>query len=199
MLLNYALRNHNKYILIMVNIKKGQLLISEPSFTESIFYKSVILILHHDINESIGLILNQPSNIKLNKVINGLPLNKFKLNVGGPVENNTLHFIHTLGQQIPDTKKIEKGIYWGGDFDTVKKLIIEKKISVNDIRFFIGYSGWSKNQLINEINNNNWIIHNDETKICMQNSNEKLWSKLIKTKSRKHAIWANIPKDPSMN
>ena len=86
-----------------------------------------------------------------------------------PVENNTLHFIHTLGQQIPDTKKIEKGIYWGGDFDTVKKLIIEKKISVNDIRFFIGYSGWSKNQLINEINNNNWIIHNDETKICMPN------------------------------
>ena len=183
----------------MTNIKKGQLLISEPSFTESTFYKSVILILYHDISESIGLILNQPTNIKLNEIINGLPLDNFQVYLGGPVENNTIHFIHTLGQIIPNTKEIKKGIYWGGNFDTVKKLITQKKISANDIRFFIGYSGWGENQLNNEINNNSWIIHNDDTKICMQNSNKKLWSKLIKTKNRKLAIWANIPRDPSMN
>ena len=75
----------------------------------------------------------------------------------------------------------------------------EDKILNNHIRFFAGYSGWGKDQLKHEIKKDGWITHEPNINLCMQNSTEKLWSDLIKTKSKKYAIWANIPKDPSLN
>ena len=183
----------------MLNIKKGQLLISEPSLSELIFFKSVILITHHTDSESIGLVLNQSTKIKLNEILNDIPLIDFPVYIGGPVEKNAIQFIHTLGEIIPNTQKISKGLYWGGDFDKVLMLMAENKISKNQIRFFAGYSGWGEDQLNNEIKENNWIIHESNVNLCMQYSTEKLWSNLIKTKHQEYAIWANMPKNPSMN
>ena len=183
----------------MYNLKKGSLLISEPSLTENTFFKSVILVLHHCTEESIGIILNQPTKVKLNEIFNELPVKNLPVYIGGPVEKNSIQFIHTLGELIPNNKKISEGLYWGGDFETIVQLMSENKISRNQIRFFAGYAGWHENQLESEVRENNWIIHNHEPKICMKYSNEKLWSTLIKTKQKKYAIWANMPKDPSLN
>jgi putative transcriptional regulator len=79
------------------------------------------------------------------------------------------------------------------------ELITENKISKNQIRFFAGYSGWGEDQLNNEIRENGWIIHESNVDLCMHYSTEKLWSDLIKTKNEKYAIWANLPKNPSLN
>ena len=100
---------------------------------------------------------------------------------------------------ISNTKEIAKGLYWGGDFDKILELITENKISKNQIRFFAGYSGWGEDQLNNEIRENGWIIHESNVNLCMEYSSEKLWSDLIKTKNEKYAIWANLPKNPSLN
>ena len=183
----------------MLKAKKGRLLISEPSLDDSIFFKSVILLTHHNDEESIGLILNKPTKINLNKILNDIPLSDFPVSIGGPVEKNAIQFIHTLGYVIPNTQEIVKGLYWGGDFDKILELISENKISKNEIRFFAGYSGWGEDQLNNEIRENGWIIHKSNVNLCMKHSTEKLWSDLIKTKNQKYAIWANMPKDPSLN
>ena len=183
----------------MLNIKKGRLLISEPSLNESIFFKSVILITHHTANESLGLVLNQGTNIKLNEILNNIPSIDFPLYIGGPVERTSIQFIHTLGKTIPNTQKITEGLYWGGDFNKVLTLMAEDKISKEEIRFFAGYSGWGENQLNNEIKEKSWIIHEPNTKLCMQYSAQELWSNLIKTKHLKYAIWTNMPKNPNLN
>ena len=75
----------------------------------------------------------------------------------------------------------------------------KNKISKREIRFFSGYSGWNTKQLEKEIKNNDWIIQKYNKKICMKYSSKELWSMLIRTKKSKYAIWANMPKDPSMN
>ena len=183
----------------MFNIKKGRLLISEPCLSDSTFFKSVVLITHHTINESIGLVLNQKTDVKLNELINDIPTSNFPVYIGGPVEKNAIQFIHTIGDEISNTEEIIKGLYWGGDFDEVIELIEKNKISNEQIRFFAGYSGWGKNQLHNEIRESGWIMHKANINLCMQHSNNKLWSDLIKTKKERYAIWANMPKDPSLN
>ena len=183
----------------MLNVKKGRLLISEPSLSDPIFFKTVVLIMHHTTDESIGLVLNQGTKINLHEILNDIPLSDFPVYIGGPVEKNAIQFIHTLGKMIPNTQKITKGLYWGGDFDKVLEFMSENKISKKQIRFFAGYSGWGEDQLNNEIRENGWITHESNVNLCMEYSTERLWSDLIKTKNQKYAIWANMPKDPSLN
>ena len=183
----------------MLNAKKGLLLISEPSLSDPTFFKSVILITHHTNNESIGLVLNQSTKININQIFDNMPLTDLPVYIGGPVEKNTIQYIHTLGNIIPNTQKISEGLYWGGDFKKILALISENKISKKEIRFFAGYSGWGEDQLNNEIRESSWITHKSNVNLCMQYSNETLWSNLIKTKKNKYAIWTNMPKDPSLN
>tara|TARA_B110001454_G_scaffold210856_1_gene225851 strand:+ start:79 stop:630 length:552 start_codon:yes stop_codon:yes gene_type:complete len=183
----------------MLKAKKGRLLISEPSLNDNVFFKSVVLLTHHNDEESIGLILNHPTKINLNEILNNIPLSDFPIYIGGPVEKQSLHFIHTLGSIIPNSKQIIDGIYFGGDFDTVIQLMHDKKITKNEIRFFVGYSGWEAEQLNNEIRDDAWIVQTAKNELCMNYSTPKLWSDIIKTKKMEHAIWANMPKDPSLN
>ena len=183
----------------MLKPKKGRLLIAEPSLTDSRFFKSVILLTHHNIDESIGLILNHPTNINLNEILDDIPSNNFPLYLGGPVGKNSIQFIHTMGNLIPKSIQITENLYWGGDFKTILQLMHEEKIKQNQIRFFAGYSGWGENQLNNELKEKSWIVTNANKKYCMSYSNEKLWSDIIKTQKRKYAIWTNLPKNPHLN
>tara|TARA_B100001758_G_C18416790_1_gene620769 strand:+ start:735 stop:1286 length:552 start_codon:yes stop_codon:yes gene_type:complete len=183
----------------MLIIKQGQLLISEPSLNDPAFFKSVVLLTHHNKEESIGLVLNNATKILLNEIFNNIPQGDFPVYIGGPVANDSIHFIHTLGQMIPGSIKITHDLYFGGEFKKIIELMSKNKISKREIRFFSGYSGWNTKQLEKEIKNNDWIIQKYNKKICMKYSSKELWSMLIRTKKSKYAIWANMPKDPSMN
>ena len=179
--------------------KKGDLLISNPRTIESIFFKSVILITQYNSNESIGFIINKKSKISLNNILDDFDITDIPLYIGGPVAKNTLHFIHTLGSIIPGSTEIIDNLYWGGDFELIKKLLNKNKISRDEIRFFIGYSGWGKNQLRDEINKKEWYIVNGNKDILNNYSSEDLWSKIIKQLPEEYAVWANLPKDPELN
>ena len=183
----------------MLKPKQGRLLISEPSLNNSIFFKSVILITHHNKEESIGLILNHPTKIQLHQILNNIPLIDLPVYIGGPVEKQSLHFIHTLGDVIPNSKNISKNIYYGGDFEIIIQLMYEKKISKKEIRFFIGYSGWGIEQLNNEIREDSWIVQKPNSNLCMNYSTSELWGDIIRDQKNRYAIWANMPKDPNLN
>ena len=183
----------------MLKAKKGRILISEPSFNDSIFFKSVVLLTHHNDDESIGLILNRPTKINLNEILNNIPLSDFPVYIGGPVAKQSLQFIHTLGNLIPESKQITKNIYFGGNFNTVLKLMQDKKITKNEIRFFVGYSGWREDQLNTEIREDSWLVESLKDDFCMQYSTPKLWNEIIRNQKSDYAIWVNMPKDPNLN
>lgn len=183
----------------MLKPRKGRLLISEPSMGDTNFFRSVILLAVHNENESVGFVLNQPTKIKVHHLIEHFPKSDFPIYIGGPVERNSLHYIHTLGKKIEGAQEIMEGLYWGGDFEEVKKMV-EKKDVNNNIRFFAGYSGWDKEQLITEVRENSWIIVPSDKKSCMKlSSNKELWSSFIKKMDAKYAIWTNLPADPFLN
>ncbi|RED47620.1 putative transcriptional regulator [Seonamhaeicola aphaedonensis] len=180
--------------------KKGDLLIAEPSIIGDVsFNRSIVLIADHSDEGSIGFILNKPLDYAINELVPEIDAN-FKVYNGGPVEQDNLYFIHKIPELIPDSIEISLGIYWGGDFKKVVKLIEEGNIKENDLKFFLGYSGWDATQLENELKANSWVVAEN---VYKQNIIEKdyksFWKEKMLEFGGEYSIWSNAPENPNYN
>jgi putative transcriptional regulator len=180
--------------------EKGSLLIAEPSIIGDMsFNRSVVLLADHSDEGSIGFILNKPLQYELKDLVPEMESN-FKVYNGGPVEQDNLYFIHKVPELIPDSIEISLGIFWGGDFAKVLELMAKDKIDEKDIRFFLGYSGWDKNQLESELSSSSWVvlenIYKDEIieKCC-----DTFWKEKMLELGGNYSIWSNAPENPSYN
>ena len=163
------------------------------------FKRSVILLTDHNEIESVGFILNQPTKLDINDLIDGFPYFDAPVYIGGPVQKDTLHFIHSKGDLIDDSVHVKENLYWSGNFQTLMKLVVEKKIFSSQIRFFAGYSGWGPGQLEKELEEQSWIVAPGDSEIVLRQHNHKLWKNFISQMDKEYAIWANMPEDPSLN
>ena len=178
---------------------KGKILISEPFLMDYYFKRAVVLLAEHNEEGSFGLILNKPVDVILSDVLQDFPIFDTPVYLGGPVKTDNLYFIHTLGEQIDNSLEIKEGLYWGGDIEVVKELITIGKIEPNEIKFFVGYSGWVSRQLEDELAKNSWLVSNIKAKQVMQENSEELWNSTIKQLGKDYTYWTNFPSDPSMN
>jgi putative transcriptional regulator len=186
--------------MISEKLKKGQLLIAEPSLIGDIsFNRSVILLADHNIKGSVGFIINKPLKYTINDLVPEIRAS-FKIYNGGPVEQDNLYFIHNIPDLIPNSIEISNGIYWGGEYEITKKLINKGKITKNNIRFFLGYTGWEEDQLESEIEESSWILtkNNYENKIIGKSASH-FWKKQILELGGDYLIWSNAPKNPTLN
>lgn len=177
---------------------KGKLLIAEPFLGDPNFERSVVLLCEHNENGSFGFVLNQQTNLKLEDVIDDVYAD-FPLFLGGPVEQNTLHFIHRLGDIIDGTIDIGNGLFWTGDFDSVRSLLNIGKIKENDIRLFIGYSGWSEGQLEFEMKRNSWIVSETDANFIFDTPTDQFWRSVLKRMGGEYKVLSNYPTDPRLN
>ncbi len=179
--------------------KQGRILISEPFLADIYFKRSIVFLTEHNEKGTVGFVLNKPVKIPVNEVLEDFPETEAEISLGGPVGTNTIHYIHTLGDQIPNSVKVYKNIYWGGDFDTVKSLVKSGLIQKDQIRFFVGYAGWKPKQLENEISENSWVISELPPKIIMKSVDDDIWKTTLKEMGKKYKLWANFPENPGMN
>jgi putative transcriptional regulator len=179
--------------------EKGKILISEPFLTDPNFKRSIVLLCEHNEEGTVGFILNKKTQVKLNQLIEDFPDFDAPVYFGGPVQFNTLQFIHRAGDIIEGTTEIGDGLYWGGSFEILKILIDAKQVSPSDFRFFIGYSGWNEGQLEDEMKLNSWIVASTETENLFSDEPDKLWGDILKKLGKKFAILASFPEDPSVN
>jgi putative transcriptional regulator len=119
--------------------------------------------------------------------------------MGGPVAPDTLHYLHTSGELIPKSVNIDRNIFWGGDIEVIKNLIAFKKLDRSRIRFFLGYSGWSKGQLDKELKENSWVIAKIRSDIVMGNRGDDTWKMVLRGLKNKYRLWADFPESPDMN
>ncbi|MEM6515003.1 MAG: YqgE/AlgH family protein [Bacteroidota bacterium] len=186
--------------MIISRPKKGTLLIAEPSIIGDMsFNRSVILLADYNEEGSIGFILNKPLDYQLKDLIPETKSN-FKVHNGGPVEQDNLYFIHKVPELVPDSIEISNGVYWGGNFEVILKLLEEDKLEESDIRFFLGYSGWDSKQLDNELESNAWIISENIYKnklidMCC----DSFWKDKMVELGGEYSIWSNAPENPSFN
>jgi|TARA_B100000768_G_scaffold40300_1_gene39249 putative transcriptional regulator len=183
-----------------MKINQGTLLVAEPSIIGDInFHRSVILLANHKEKASLGFILNKPFDFILKDILPEIN-SSIEVHYGGPVEPDNLYFIHNSPELITGSIKINEELYWGGNFEKVIELLNDESIGENNIRFFLGYSGWGENQLQNEIELNSWIIQENciGNKVININS-ESFWRKQIRSLGGPYLIWGNAPENPSHN
>jgi putative transcriptional regulator len=183
----------------VVKPSQGSLLISEPFLLDSYFKRAVVLIGEHDNHGTIGFILNKPTDVKINDAVEDFPTFNVPLYFGGPVDTDTLFYIHTIGARLEGAKEIVKGVWWGGNYDQLKFLIDTGQVKENQIRFYAGYSGWEPKQLDIEIKEKSWLISSANTTFTFFSDPKCLWSQVLKSMGTEYAILANFPEDPSLN
>ena len=186
--------------MISLKPKKGHLLIAEPSTIGDLsFNRSVVLLADHTSDGSVGFIMNKPLGYTINDLIPEIQVNFKKYNAG-TVEQDNLYFIHNVPELIPESIEISNGIYWGGDFESTKELINKGLIKKNNIRFFLGYTGWAAHQLEDELEENSWIIsENSYNNKIIGKSSTSFWKEKIMELGGEYLIWSNSPENPALN
>lgn len=179
--------------------KKGRVLIAEPFLEGRYFKRSVVLLTELTEEGAVGFVLNKPIHLNINEVLTDLEVFESEVFVGGPVQNNQIYYLHTVPELIPNSYQVFDNLYWGGDFEILKELISSKKIGVDQIRFFAGYSGWSASQLEDEIKENSWLVSFLEIKELMSLDNADIWKKALSQLGGNYKVWANFPKDQNLN
>jgi putative transcriptional regulator len=179
--------------------QKGRILIAEPFLNDIYFKRSIVFLTEHNDEGSIGFVLNKPVNLQIEEIINDFPSFDCNISIGGPVSNNTVHYLHTLGELVPNSVHVSDNIFWGGNFDSMKNLVLEKAISKDQIRFFLGYSGWMPKQLDEELSQNSWLVSNIKPELVMNHDMNEIWKEVLNNLGTKYKMWINSPENPSLN
>ena len=184
----------------MKEIKKGTLLISTPNILGDLYFNRSIIILTEVKNqEVVGFIINKTLGYQLSDLYKNVKNKKIKIFSGGPVSQDNLYFMHNKPELITNSVKFNNNMYWGGNFESVIELINENKLDNSSIKFFSGYTGWSHDQLTDEINNDSWIILNNKEKIEFNTDTNLLWGECMREMGEEFKIWSNAPENPQSN
>ncbi|PWJ40223.1 YqgE/AlgH family protein [Sediminitomix flava] len=179
-------------------IRKGDILLAEPFMTDPNFERAVVLVCEHNEEEgSFGLVLNKPSVVQMEDISLNLA-KEHELFIGGPVEQDTLHYLHTMSD-VKGAVKLRNGVYWGGEFEHLQFMAENGFLTTDNCRFFMGYSGWSHLQLRDELENNSWIVSHQDPSIIFKEESDTLWQSVLKNMGGKYKVLSNYPRDPRWN
>lgn len=178
---------------------QGKYLIANPFLADVYFKRSVIFVTEHNDQGSLGFIMNKPSGLFVRDMFPHIKNGNFPVYEGGPVSKNNLYYIHTLGQKLSDSIAIEKGLYWGGNFFELAHMIEHGKIKSYEIRFFVGYAGWTEGQLQEEIQANSWFVSPANKDLLLSMDHKELWGEELKKIKSGYKAFSDFSFDPSLN
>ena len=180
------------------NPQIGDILLSEPFLNDSYFGRKAVLLCENNESGSFGLVLNNIIDVDITEIISDFPDPKANVSLGGPVSRSNLFFLHTSPDLVGGQKVID-GLFLGGDFEELKSRV--SKGEEIKYRLFIGYSGWSEDQLQDEIKTRSWFVTKASIDVIMECSeqNKELWKTLIKDMGEGFSHIAEAPIDPTLN
>lgn len=179
--------------------ERGRLLISEPFLADPNFERTVVLLCEHNEEGSFGFVVNKPSLLKIGEVVDAIAAVEERVFVGGPVQQDTLHFLHRHSD-LEKAVNIRDNIYWGGEFESLVTRIDTSVMKPSDVRFYLGYSGWSSGQLEAELQEDSWIVCDyvsDE--LLFDTDPTVMWKKALDSLGGRFSVYANYPVDPRLN
>lgn len=183
----------------MKNPAGGMILIANPHLDDPNFLRTVVFLCEHNNQGSFGFVLNRKLDYTVDELVP--ELGDFRLSVyeGGPVELNTLHFLHQYPEEIEGSREVMKGVYWGGNFEKLIELINSRTIDVSRIKFFLGYSGWGEGQMDSEMEEKSWIVADAREKFLFSTDEKELWKEVLNDLGGEYKLIVNAPVDPRLN
>lgn len=177
---------------------KGKILISTPDISGDIFSRSVVLVIDHNENGAFGLILNKKNSEMSNRFRSFFDF-KIDLYDGGPVENDKI-FLIVKGKKVTEQyTEITNEFYLTEDIERIINAVLQNEISIQDIKIFSGYSGWSASQLEEEIQRKVWTVVDVYNLDYTLPNDQTLWKSIMQNLGGEYLLWANAPEDISLN
>ncbi|HJU45437.1 MAG TPA: YqgE/AlgH family protein, partial [Chitinophagaceae bacterium] len=178
---------------------QGTLLIADPFLKDPNFMRTVIFICEHQPEGSFGFVLNRAYEHTLDELISGAEGMDIPVFTGGPVQMDTIHFLHRYPDLIPGGLEVIEGVYWGGSFEKALELIRSGEIDRQYIRFYIGYSGWGEGQLEEELKDKSWLLTEANRSIVFHQPTAEIWKEALRLMGGDYAMMVNFPIDPRLN
>lgn len=183
----------------MDTITSGVLLVAEPFLKDPNFSRTVILMCDHQKEGSFGFVINRTLDLTLADLLPENTKLDIQVGYGGPVQRDTLHFLHKRPDLISGGMELSTGIFWGGDFNTVLEQLSDLRLPREDIRFFLGYSGWAEEQLNNEMNEKSWLLTMANQHILFELEDKLIWPAALKQMGEDYEQLIHYPIDPQLN
>jgi putative transcriptional regulator len=184
----------------MIEPGPGILLIADPFLKDPNFLRTVVLLCEHKKEEgSFGFVLNKKIEQTLDELLDNFEGFSLPVYYGGPVQTDSIHFVHQYPDLIPEATKVSNDIYWGGNFETLTSLIKTKSIDTGKIKFFIGYSGWDDGQLKEELDEKSWLTVGATKNLVFNAAEDEVWKGSLKHLGGDYEMMINFPTDPQLN
>ena len=183
----------------MIQPGPGILLIADPFLKDPNFKRTVVFLCEHQEEASFGFVLNRLYDYTLNELVNSADDLTLPVYYGGPVQTDTIHFVHQYPDLIPDAHPVAPGIYWGGNFETLTALIKSKSVDPEKIKFFIGYSGWGDGQLADELKEKSWLTVSATRNLVFHTRHNEVWKGSLQHLGGEYEMMINFPIDPQLN
>lgn len=179
----------------------GQLLVATPLMNDPNFIRAVVLVLDHDEDGTLGIVVNRPTQVEVTAVLPPWSEHTVSPHVifqGGPVALDS-----ALGLAAVDGGE-EEPLGWrrvyGGiglvDLDAPPEILAAE---LRSMRIFAGYAGWGPGQLESEIAEGAWYVVDADPADAFTEDPDDLWRRVLKRQTGELAFVATFPDDPSMN
>lgn len=183
----------------MISPAPGILLIADPFLKDPNFMRTVILLCDHQPESSFGFVINKQIEQTLDELMDGFDGFPIPVYYGGPVQMDTIHFLHQYPDKIPGGTEVMQGVFWGGDFGCLAAMVKNQEVDFNKVRFFLGYSGWGDKQLAGELEEKSWLTVSATPEILFHPDPELIWKASLKHLGGEYEMMINYPIDPQLN
>ncbi|WP_432535459.1 YqgE/AlgH family protein [Kineococcus arenarius] len=184
----------------------GRLLLATPSLTDPNFHRAVVLVLNHDEDGALGVVVNRPLEVDVDAVLPGwqeFATAPGKLFQGGPVALDSALGLVAVPGDRPDPAGVRRvfgsvGLGSVGlvDLDTPPEAVVDE---LAGLRIFAGYAGWGAGQLEGEIAEEAWFVLPAEARDAFSDDPGRLWADVLRRQGGDLALVASFPADVSLN
>jgi len=181
---------------------KGSLLVANPVLPDPNFSRTVILLCNHDEQGSFGLVINRTTKLKAPDLFSHIDiLNTYneKIYLGGPVSQSMVFFLCRSSYKICELDEVCLGVYLGSNLETLEECYPKIENPEQNIRFYLGYSGWSSGQLEGEMEQNSWLVQNAGEQFVFLDSENMIWPEVVNSLGEKYHYLIKAPVNPQWN
>ncbi len=188
----------------MAKSLRGHFLIAAKHLRDSNFYKSIVLMLEHNDEGAMGLIVNRPTEVSVSQALAKhfeLPPSEHFLFNGGPVEENALLILHNSTDFDQEHDAIVPGVFVGTSPDIFDRVTESMSEPDTDFRFRIysGYSGWGAGQLEFEMSRGDWFTLPATMDFVFRSDPYEIWEDVLAAFQARHRLLPDEPASPEWN
>ena len=182
---------------------RGHFLVAGPRLKDPNFFKAAVLLVEHNDEGAMGLVINRPSAVTVHNALAGhfdLPAASGFVYQGGPVEQSALFILHNSQSLDPEETPIIPDLFIGSCADVFEEVVQTSLLDDSiQYRIFSGCSGWGEGQLEGEIARGDWFVVRATLEHVFAADPYTVWDELMEQVHKSHRILPNHPINPEWN